>query len=73
MNKEVVLDVIPIMIGEMYPTKEQIFHYKHIKEEGEEEEYVMRTMLSEIKISFERNTEYKHGIILYEGMVVEMF
>lgn len=73
MREEIVLDVIPISIGKKYPTKEEIFHYKYIKGEGEEEEYVMRTIMSEIEISFERNTEYEHGIILYEGKVIKMF
>ena len=68
MNKEVVLDVIPISIGEMYPTKEGIYHYKDIDPFCDVE-----YMIKVIKMDFERNTGFSHGIILNKGMVVEMF
>ena len=68
LNEEIVLDVIPIMIGEMYPTKEEIYHYKIDNYFGG-----VKFMIGEIKKDFERNTGFSHGIILNKGMVVEMF
>lgn len=68
MNKEIVLDVIPISIGEMYPTKEGIYHYKSDNYFGD-----VNFMIGAIKMNFERNTGFSHGIILNKGMVVKMF
>lgn len=59
-----VFDVIPIQIGEMYPKKEQIWHFKNDSGISDDK------FLEEIKWNFERITHCEQGIILKQGMIV---
>lgn len=59
-----IFDVIPIEIGEMYPKKEEIWHFKNKTECSDYK------MIENIKENFERLTKYSHGIILKNGMIV---
>jgi hypothetical protein len=64
MDKKEIFDVIPIQIGEMYPKKEQIWHFENNSNCSDDK------MIEEIKINFERITNYEQGIILKNGMIV---
>ena len=71
MNKknEIVLDVIPIYINEMYPTKEGIWHFKTGIEEGENRVFLLNNVIQEIKHKF---ADCNTVIILEKGKVIEV-
>ena len=71
MNKknEIVLDVIPIYINEMYPTKEAIWHFRGEIEKEEDRVYLLNNMLMEIKHKF---SDCNAVIILEKGKVIEV-
>lgn len=71
MNKknEIVLDVIPIYINEMYPTKEAIWHFRDENPAGIKKEVVIELMLEEIKHKF---SDCNAVIILEKGKVIEV-
>ena len=68
MTKERIFDVIPIYENEMYPTKDEIWHYKCERhtEIGEGELY---SLFSTIKRKF---SNCKVVIILERGMVIKV-
>lgn len=71
MNKknEIVLDVIPIYINEMYPTEEAIWHFREEIEKEEDRVYLLNNMLMEIKHKF---SDCNAVIILEKGKVIEV-
>lgn len=71
MNKknEIVLDVIPIYINEMYPTKEAIWHFRADIKTGTDKEYQLNNMFMEIKHKF---SDCNAVIILEKGKVIEV-
>jgi len=68
-NKEIVLNVIPIYINEMYPTKEGIWHYRGEIEKEEDRVYLLNNMIMEIKHKF---SDCNAVIILEKGKVIEV-
>ena len=62
----VVIDIIPIQIGEMYPTMEQVYHVRFKSEN-------IQYNINLIKKDFLIKSGYSHGIILNNGKVVDMF
>lgn len=70
MNKnEIVLDVIPIYINEMYPTKEAIWHFRTDIKTGTDREYQLNNMLMEIK---HKLSDCNSIIIVEKGKVIEV-
>ena len=69
MDNKIILDVIPIYIGEIYPTKEMIFHYECEVKEGIDVKYFKRGIIEEIKKKFD---SYNTVIILEKGIVIEV-
>lgn len=70
MNKnEIVLDVVPIYIGEMYPTKEGIWHFKADIKTGTDREYLLNNMLMEIEHKF---ADCNSIIVVEKGKVIEV-
>ena len=71
MNKknEIILDVIPIYINEMYPTKEAIWHFKTGIEDGEDRVFLLNNVIQEIKHKF---SDCNAVIILEKGKVIEV-
>ena len=71
MNKrnEIVLDVIPIYINEMYPTKEAIWHFRNSNIRGVKEEIEKNLMIEEIRRHF---SDCNAVIILEKGKVIEV-
>lgn len=71
MNKknEIVLDVIPIYINEMYPTKEGIWHFETRIEEGENRVFLLNNVIQEIKHKF---SDCNAVIVLEKGKVIEV-
>lgn len=68
-KKEIILDVIPIYINEMYPVKEEIWHFKNKNENNVKKETVINFMIEEIKLKF---SDYNAVIILEKGKVIEI-
>lgn len=71
MNKknEIVLDVIPIYINEMYPTKEGIWYFKVDYKTETDRVYFLNNMIQEIKHKF---SDCNAVIILEKGKVIEV-
>ena len=71
MNKknEIVLDVIPIYINEMYPTKEAIWHFRNENIRGVKKEIEKELMIEEIGRHF---SDCNAVIILEKGKVIEV-
>ena len=71
MNKknEIVLDVIPIYINEMYPTEEAIWHFKTGIEEGASRVFLLNNVIKEIEHKF---SDCNAVIILEKGKVIEV-
>ena len=71
MNKknEIVLDVIPIYINEMYPTKEGIWHFKADYKTETDRVYFLNNMIQEIGHKF---SDCNAVIILEKGKVIEV-
>lgn len=70
MNKnEIVLDVVPIYIGEMYPTKEGIWHFRADIKTGTDRVYLLNNMLMEIKHKF---ADCNSIIVVEKGKVIEV-
>ena len=70
MNKnEIVLDVVPIYINEMYPTKEGIWHFRADIKTGTDREYLLNNMLMEIKHKF---ADCNSIIVVEKGKVIEV-
>lgn len=51
-NNEIVLDIIPIYVGEMYPTKEEIWHFSADLEIEADRVHLLDEMFIEIKHKF---------------------
>ena len=68
-KEEIILDVIPIYINEMYPKKEEIWHFKNKNENNVEKEIVINFMIEEIRLKF---SDYNAVIILEKGKVIEI-
>lgn len=68
-NNEIVLDVIPIYINEMYPTKEAIWHFRVEIEKEEDRVYCLNNMIMEIEHKF---SDCNAVIILEKGKVIEV-
>lgn len=66
---EIVLDVIPIYINEMYPTKEAIWHFRNENIIGVKEEIEKEFMIEEIRRQF---SDCNAVIILEKGKVIEV-
>lgn len=60
------LDVIPIYVNEMYPTREAIWHFRAIKENDSRQR---ERMIQEIKHKF---SDCNAVIVLEKGMVIEV-
>lgn len=71
MNKknEIVLDVIPIYINEMYPTKEAIWHFRTDYKTETDRVYFLNNMIKEIEYKF---SDCNAVIILEKGKVIEV-
>ena len=71
MNKknEIVLDVIPIYKGEIYPTKDMIYHYKNENLRCVNKETEIDLMIEEIRRHF---SDCNAVIILEKGNVIEV-
>lgn len=71
MNKknEIILDVIPIYINEMYPTKEMIWHFRADCKTETDRVYFLNNMIMEIKHKF---SDCNAVIILEKGKVIEV-
>lgn len=67
-NKEIILDVIPLYINEMYPTKDGIWHFR-IEAENENRLQILNKMIEEIRHKF---SDYNAVIILEKGKVIEI-
>lgn len=68
-EKEIILDVIPIYINEIYPTKDMIWHFKsEVKNYGERVQ-ILNRMIEEIRCKF---SDYNAVIILEKGKVIEI-
>ena len=67
--KEIILDVIPIEIGEIYPTKDMIWHFKTEIKSDVDRVYTLDRMMEEIKHKFSGCNAI---IILEEGKVIEV-
>ena len=65
-KSEIQLDIIPIYENEMFPTKEQLFHYKTELYENEEQTLLM--MIERIRYEL---WEYDCLIILKDGLVIK--
>ena len=65
-KSEIQLDIIPIYENEMFPTKEQLFHYK--TELYEKEEQTLLMMIERIRHEL---WEYDCLIILKDGLVIK--
>ena len=65
-KSKIQLDIIPIYENEMFPTKEQLFHYKTELYENEEQTLLM--MIERIKRDL---WEYDCLIILKDGLVIK--
>ena len=59
-KEEVILDVIPIYKGEMYPTKDAIWHFKAEIKEETNKEYLLKRMYEEINHKFSFRSNRKH-------------
>jgi len=68
-NKEIVLDVIPIYINEMYPTKEGIWHFRTDYKTETDRVYFLNNMIQEIGHKF---SDCNAVIILEKGKVIEV-
>ena len=68
-KKEIILDVIPIFIDEMYPTKDGWWHFKAEIKTGTDREYLLNEMLREIKHKF---CDCNAIVILEKGKVIEI-
>lgn len=68
-KKEIILDVIPIFIDEMYPTKDGWWHFKAEIKTGTDREYLLNEMLREIKYKFQ---DYSAVIVLEKGRVIDI-
>lgn len=67
-EKEIILDVIPLYINEMYPTSDSIWHFKsEIKNENRLQ--ILDKMIEEIRHKF---SDYNAVIILEKGKVIEI-
>lgn len=71
MNKknEIVLDVIPIYINEMYPTKKGIWHFRTDYKTETDRVYFLNNMIMEIEHKF---SDCNAVIILEKGKVIEV-
>lgn len=58
-----VFDVIPMKVGEEFPDKEHIWHFKIDVALDD------ATAIEEIKFNFERWTKFQHGIILKNKII----
>ena len=65
-KNEIQLDIIPIYENKMFPTKEQLFHYKTELYENEEQTLLM--MIERIRRDL---WEYDCLIILKDGLVIK--
>ena len=68
-KEEIILDVIPICINEMYPTKDGLWHFKAEIKTGTDREYLLNEMLREIKYKFQ---DYSAVIVLEKGRVIDV-
>lgn len=68
-KNEIVLDVIPIYINEMYPTKEAIWHFRTDYKTETDRVYFLNNMIQEIKHKF---SDCNAVIILEKGKVIEV-
>lgn len=68
-EKQIILDVIPVYVNEMYPTKEGIWHFKDENPANINKETVIELMLAEIKHKF---SDCNAVIILEKGKVIEV-
>ena len=68
-EKEIILDVIPIYINEMYPTRDMIWSFKANVKSGTDREYLLNRMIEEIRYKY---SDYNAVIILEKGKVIEI-
>ena len=66
---EIILDVIPIYVNEMYPTKKGIWHFKNENKNNIEKEKIIEYMIQEISLKF---SDCNAVIILEKGKVIEV-
>ncbi len=70
MEEEIILEVIPIEIGEMYPSKEEHWYFKNDGlKNGASREFLIDYMKQEIKEKFE---DCKAIIVLEKGKVLDI-
>ena len=68
-ENELILDIVPIYENEMYPTEEEIYHFKYTKLGNETRETILPMMFEQIK-----RTLYNCQalIVLEKGMVIKV-
>ena len=68
MNEEVlILDIIPLNVGEMYPNKDEIKHYKVENIKNSDIDFIKNGLIEALKLQFKN---YNTVIILEKGKVV---
>ena len=68
-EQEIILDAIPIYRGMMYPTRDNILHFKAEKKQGMDREILINFMINEISHRF---LDCNVVIILEKGKVIEI-
>ena len=70
MEEKVILDVIPIYIGEMYPTSKETWHFSNDGlKNGVKKEKIIEYMKEEIKDKF---NDCKTIIVIEKGKVIDV-
>lgn len=68
-ENKIKLDVIPIYKGEIYPTKDMIWHFLVEIKNGANREYILKNMFMEIKYKF---SDCNTIIVIENGKVIEI-
>ena len=68
-NNIVQLDVIPIHKNDMYPTKQEIWHFKNENSNNISKDNVTKCILNEIKQKF---CNFDVVVVLEKGKVIEI-